>query len=490
MPELTEFQMEMKIKKERRDLVNALSNAQDRFRPSWGWRVMSVLERIINFVDEDNLELYAAFSGEESSKISYARRPGFNFDYSKRTKTTLGRFVRRIMKISDETFSDECLHQLTNFVFALRLPVEGELKELKGNEIKEAYSRNCGLHTCMSGEDSHLVHMYTLNPDKVSLLVLGKDMSRALLWTTDEGERVLDRIYPNDGGHIEAIHNWCEKNGIVFRKSTGAPCSCQSTILSDFKEHKITLRHNGMFPYLDTFCWGQVDDKKVIISNSKDFGDRVFHSTSGSSYLRCSKCGDIVDETHEIDGLIYCSECARRNHIRCWSCNTWQETDDGFTYAEDVEGFFCANCARTLCVTCSDCGNSLRHRFNRVSDTGRIYCWDCAEEASRRCSFCHNFYESGVRRLTDEASRSCRGHGDNRIHICENCATGRAEFSEESFVPEESHISEGDSVDETSIEPETSSIHGTENVVRSATTSIGRVTLILDEGGNCAYTIV
>ena len=74
-------------------------------------------------------------------------------------------------------------------------------EEIQGQEIVEAY-RN-GPSSCMSGASSGDTQLYANNPGSVGLIkiMLGEEyVGRALVWTDTGGVRLLDRVYPSDGG--------------------------------------------------------------------------------------------------------------------------------------------------------------------------------------------------------------------------------------------------------------------------------------------------
>jgi hypothetical protein len=71
---------------------------------------------------------------------------------------------------------------------------------------------------------------YTTNPDKCSLVILvdkfenGKPTSikgRALLWTGDDGEKLMDRIYTNKDSDVLFFKQFAQENGF-WSKSTQA----------------------------------------------------------------------------------------------------------------------------------------------------------------------------------------------------------------------------------------------------------------------------
>ncbi len=146
---------------------------------------------------------------------------------------------------------------------------------VSGDQIIDAYLH--GPESCMVGQPQ--LRLYASNPDKVSLLKISQDnkyIGRALLWNTDDGTRVLDRIYPSDGGpHIGAAHTFAEKEGWDWKLR-------QDYMDGGFKskrmDYTVTLsltnkpwtREAG-FPYMDTFKYADdVDGNKLTLLLTED----------------------------------------------------------------------------------------------------------------------------------------------------------------------------------------------------------------------------
>lgn len=124
---------------------------------------------------------------------------------------------------------------------------EWSFEEVTGPEIIKAYAT--GPHSCMAGKTAQLA-LYVQNPEKVALLKIyqkGAYKGRAILWTLDDGRRMLDRIYPGNGTLAFAARSYARSNGWLFHStdSVGAGIKLEQVFC--------TLKHvnNRRIPYLD-----------------------------------------------------------------------------------------------------------------------------------------------------------------------------------------------------------------------------------------------
>jgi hypothetical protein len=120
--------------------------------------------------------------------------------------------------------------------------------------------------------------MYADNPNKVAIIASFENnemLARALLWTTDDGTKILDSIYGIRSGRIEII-NYCNKNNIINIRS--------KFFRKTIKNYKISLdlKHNTV-PYVDTFVFGILSDdyRKVKLTAYIDKNSNVVFSDHG-----------------------------------------------------------------------------------------------------------------------------------------------------------------------------------------------------------------
>ena len=138
--------------------------------------------------------------------------------------TTLGRLMTRHLGYDPKKYS-LAIQVLTDAYIAEVRRANVSFDVVQGEDIVEAYKVEWGAHSCMTGKDSKYTEFVEENEDVISMLLF-KDKTtkaRALLWNTVEGDRVLDRIYPNSGWHIDVIKKWAAGLGIITRDSQSLP---------------------------------------------------------------------------------------------------------------------------------------------------------------------------------------------------------------------------------------------------------------------------
>lgn len=358
---------------------------------------------------------FLSLSQDKDGRVSYSTKPGKKLDGKGRVRTSLGRYFRRQLKMGCSTISDRGLAWIQAQVFATTADISGSITVVRGKDIQRAYDDRFGGGTCMTGEYSKYTKLYADNPDVVAMIKYENTMqARALLWTTDDGVTVLDRIYPDDcGAHIVAIRLWAEKRGYIVRGCNSLPKG-NSIPLSDESRRQVTLRDNGVYPFLDTFCFGVVDRGRVRLCNVKKKGDHAFWGTNGEwlTELTCYECGRSVGEedvcSHQDEH--YCEECFDENFTLCDNCNDYCRSGSVITCVED-DLCYCEQCTSEELFYCNGCANWYKTKWVAV-DTGNEYCGDCASNTLTPCEECGELYEKPM-----EESRGCL--------YCPDCTANR-----------------------------------------------------------------
>ncbi|OVE73921.1 hypothetical protein BVX94_02280 [bacterium B17] len=398
-----------KLLTDRVALIRSLHEAGNILEEPESTRFKEIITRI-----RDDHEQFLSYSQEQPDKVSFALKPEHKLDNDRRTRTTLGRYLRRQLEVEYEDISDKSMYALTRAVFASLIDTDKAVSVISGDEIVEAYRGSVGGASCMTGENCDKIQIYSDNPDVVSMAVYGDEEARALLWRTCEGAMVLDRIYPNDGKHVDVMHNWAIQNDYTYRVSNSLPSG--HVQLSDGKSYTVKLRHNDVFPYMDTFCFGQFHGGLIHLSNDDGFADVVLNDTCGgtSDSCTCCGCGENISQDHarySPGDDAFCEECFYDRYTYCTRCDhtfaigettTVDETlelceyclaDSGAqlcdhcdcwvtegTTADDTEEFFCTDCAETELTHCVECEGHFAKDISKRGD-GEYICHDCAEEA-------------------------------------------------------------------------------------------------------------
>ena len=410
-----------------------------------------------------------AESVEDPRKVSFAYRSEDVEDDDKRRFCSMAKFLKGRARQHGAKFTDEEAERIA-FLVGTYFPAEEawEFEEVTGEELAEGYYRSPYWDSCMSGK--RYFDMLANNPDKVSLVKIlraGEWVGRALLWKTNEGTRVLDRVYPSDTGfHVQAAWDWALAQGYDYRE--GQAYGDYSTQLGR-DDYEVTLKVGSAdeFPYLDTFKYTDDNPRQESrITLRMDSGSYTFTETNGTfegdySGYPCHSCGDRVAEDEcrtDDDGRSYCETCyderyvylSYRHHGRsvegeyrrndCSDCHHCGETryDDHMT---DVEGdMYCDDCADDHAGSCDECEE--RFRFESLTECdGGHFCVDCLPAVSAECEECGarhlldnmeevdslgpSMCESGQRYACSECMVPCRHCGGDKpaSSECRSCAS-------------------------------------------------------------------
>ncbi len=297
-----------------------------------------------------------------------------------------------------------------------------------------------------------LIKLYENNPDKIKLIrYLGV---RFLIWKCDDGQFVLDRIYPDNHKLVSIIVSWAKKNNILTKEN---PTSLDETkTFSDGSVRFVTMLIDKLeeLPYLDTFSFGKFDFEKnqVTLTNKKtdeynlDFsslsvgafeeGDKKYDSIG--SYLKvkqnvetpvCEYCYKHAREVHKakFEGkpLEICNSCMYTYFYKCEICNILCEENDKHTFADPKDKStksFCNNCFDENFVTCSQSGcNTSEPKATAKKLDGEIFCDDCYDNISTRCSYCSEIINS----------ENCEYDEDG--NYCKECFADKQKENNEDF---------------------------------------------------------
>lgn len=387
----------------------------------------------------------------------------------------------KINKLTKDGFFNEFIHSFGSIWLSI---VKDELNALN-IESSEDYSAYTGKnvtnqydeienwsHSCMTGDKSIYTELYAKNPDKVKLIVY-KSL-RFLLWKADDGTVIVDRIYPNNHSLISTIHRWAMKNGFIYRKSQEAG----DIWLSDNSKRKITVNIKDLeaFPYLDTFRYfdyenmakgfielrnyrNSKNDCELTADDGEYFYNGKWHSLQEPEPKEyCIRCGVEVDDddTANIDGKIYCSNCYFTHFFTCESCQEVYDRKFALKANEDDEDeLYCEYCFKDF-VKCPGC-NKLDKKRNMVlvglnyknilsneedKAAKSYYCKTCAKTKNdelkknklnfRTCYSCYkDYYSDDVRYVVnanefdepyDFICKQCLEDNDeDDVFACKNC---------------------------------------------------------------------
>jgi len=351
----------------------------------------SIIKKIIKEIREDKNNHNLSFSITDPTKVSYLfSSKNSDFDSEKRTKTTLARYIRRELNIDFSALSDQYLNFFCEKVMAEITPVEfikNKIQLLNGKDIVEAY-RDSPHKSCMSGTaHCNKTELYSLNENKVSLILYNKSV-RALLWTCDDGTKVVDRIYPAACVESLFIEKWAKSNKYITRKDLHFGGYDDNQYLSDDSVREITVSFENKFPYMDTFKFVyDVDhtENTCKLGNFKPAQKLL-------NYLATNTKGKLP---------------WKRELFDCYLCDCEMEEEEGHSIGDDH--CVCDSCYENDCFVCMECNDIGFTSDAHYTENCDSFCEYCFHRKCRRCNSCSlNFYKSEM-------------HSDNDTYICESC---------------------------------------------------------------------
>lgn len=166
-------------------------------------------------------------------------------------------------------------YEIEEVINNLKKADTSNLEVVDGEDIRKAYlgsnyvSGGDLSSSCMSGSSAQeYLDIYVENPKQIKCLVLfdekRKVMGRALIWNTDQGVKVMDRIYVCDNKYISLFKSYALENNFKNKDSGDFSVSLDKY---DFY----------YYPYMDTFQFLDKDEgilfnyeqsKEILVLNS------------------------------------------------------------------------------------------------------------------------------------------------------------------------------------------------------------------------------
>ena len=385
--------MKEEILRNRAKLRKATYSALSEYRSSGAGSIVSgyikdVLDKVFIYNTDRH---YLSVSLDDPSQVSYCHnyRTVESFDSKRRRRVGVVRYFSRLSEKLDRNIPVNAWEDYAQCLLASLNYSSDQFEILYGSDVIKAYEEECGGHSCMTGKtNKHLIELYEKNADKVSLLTYRGTFARALLWKTDAGKKVMDRVYPNSGRHLACFARWAKENDYVCRKNNSLPED--NVHFEDDEEHRVTLNVGMTLPYMDSFHYAidEPEQHRTIVLSTCKLGKAV-HVASTTWYFALKTC--------------------------CW-CSTLVENQP---YEELNGGYFCQNCYNEQTFECSGCSNRFRRTFRRSVEDSQ-YCQDCHNERFVRCRMCYDYL--------------ARSDEDNRV--CERCEANPSETmtSDEALV--------------------------------------------------------
>lgn len=214
----------------------------------------------------------------------------YDIPENRRGEVKIGRFVNKIIDIYKKSGNDQDIidnitaADVEKFVnaYTTRILFEenafSRFEIVKGEDIKKWYDESNYVgsggqlnSSCMRfSRCQGFFKIYTENPDVCQLLILkdetGKKIEgRALLWTTVDGKKFMDRIYTSKDSLIKLFTKWGEENSYLNK---GQESHNYRTPLLDNIVVQVKPKLYPKYPYMDTLGFYFPD--KGILTNSVD----------------------------------------------------------------------------------------------------------------------------------------------------------------------------------------------------------------------------
>lgn len=294
-------------------------------------------------------------------------------------QTTLGKYIRRRLKVTNEVLSDKALDIFVNEVIGKLIdPNNCNFELLTGDDIVDFYNKS-EYHSCMTGNSAYKTELYAKNKEVISLVVLD-NIARALLWTCVDGKKVLDRIYPSGTKKVNNFVTWAKSKNILLRKALDFPVYDDINFVDDSARIVMLNNNCSIYPYLDTFRYGQFSSnrKKLLLTNKSRFGNLIFENIDGHFYsaYTCQKCNKKVSDRNVrfVGQKQFCRDCYDL-FIRCYECGVvCIDTSDLIKIKNNR--WICKPCAKAVYDTCHKCGK-YNHRANFYTFQQHKYCDNC-----------------------------------------------------------------------------------------------------------------
>lgn len=177
---------------------------------------------------------------------------------NKTTEVRFGRFLNRFFAAIGVKYTQQDIEGFVNLyqsILTFKRNANDHFKIVKGEMIRHWYDEfnyenekgQLG-NSCMRYEKCReYLDIYCENTDVCQLLILTTDkktlLGRALLWTTTDGVKFMDRIYTNKDSYTPMFRKWGTENGYVF----------------DAEKFKVKVKYANYtyLPYMDTFSYYQ-----------------------------------------------------------------------------------------------------------------------------------------------------------------------------------------------------------------------------------------
>jgi len=259
-----------------------------------------ISDELLSMTDDEN-RINSEVDMKNIERIDISKIPD-EINYKKVDKNLNPKDTMKVGKFLKKIKASYNPSEIEKFVIAYKsifLEKESEPFVIDGENLRNAFHiKNIAAEVgdyatnCMRYESSQeFLDLFVENKESVSAVVLkneqDKILARALLWNTDDGNIVMDRVYAVDISWKSVLHKWANKNGYYYRaKDDTKPFNSNKFMYNGSEVTKaftITLKKHNFktYPYLDTFFYLSEDG---ILSNVS-FSDKSYYELRNSMGL-------------------------------------------------------------------------------------------------------------------------------------------------------------------------------------------------------------
>lgn len=263
-----------------------------------------------------------ACSAKNPRTISYAPSKEFVDNDKRRRGCSWNKFLStRAVEYGLELVTED-IDTIACFMggyFATSYSIDFEI--LSGQDVIETYcDKEFG--SCMWNDRSYL-EFYAINPQSVSILRCiqnGNLCARGLVWKTNCGATVLDRVYPTDNGpHYNTMIGYAKSQGWDYRVRSG-----DNLFASGRRDYFVDMdtSPDNYFPFIDSFQFTDDEPTGSMVTLNTERGFINFSSTEGSWMGKipkpCVSCGEQLQSCESIyvgstdTWVTYCRSCRDR----------------------------------------------------------------------------------------------------------------------------------------------------------------------------------
>ncbi len=227
-----------------------------------------------------------------------------------RNKIKIGRIVRAIVRAADIQTNDA---EIEKFVNQYKSTIDvindafNRFDVVKSFDILHWYNyenyayegKGTLGNSCMADVPDTYLYIYRANPDVCNLVILydnagkvtdgkyksNKIVGRALLWTTREGYKFVDRIYTANDSDVDLFKKFAERNGWWTKRGQNSGSSFSIEKGSESKSNPTIIvdlqKWDDEFPYLDSLMYFNSETGELSNSAQSVKANYCLQSTGG-----------------------------------------------------------------------------------------------------------------------------------------------------------------------------------------------------------------